>query len=92
MIVFIHLISSSEKSDISAFSSEQVAGRYKMQGKEMVSYETLYKWIWYEKRHGNKELSECLRHQGRKYAKRGATNRSRGIIKDRIGAACSDGR
>ena len=51
----------------------------------MVSYETLYKWIWYEKTHGNKELADNLRRQGRKYAKRGAANRSRGIIKDRIG-------
>lgn len=50
----------------------------------MVSHETLYKWIWDEKRHGNRELSDSLRHHGRKYAKRGAANRSRGIIKDRI--------
>lgn len=67
------------------YSPEQIAGRCRQQGREMVSYETLYKWIWYEKRHGNKELAECLRNQGRKYAKRGATNRSRGIIKDRVG-------
>ena len=67
------------------YSPEQVSGRYKMLGKEMVSYETLYQWIWSEKKHGNRELSDHLRHNGRKYGKRGAANRSRGIIKDRVG-------
>ena len=67
------------------YSPEQVTGRSRQQGKEMVSHETLYRWIWDEKRHGNRELSDHLRHKGRKYAKRGAVNKSRGIIKDRIG-------
>ncbi len=67
------------------YSPEQVAGRCRQQGKEMVSHETLYRWIWNEKRHGNGELSAHLRRRGRKHAKRGAANRSRGIIKDRVG-------
>ncbi len=70
---------------LSDYSPEQVAGRCRRQGKEMVSHETLYQWIWNEKRHGNGELSAHLRRRGRKYAKRGAANRSRGIIKDRVG-------
>lgn len=67
------------------FSPEQIAGRYRLLNIPMVSHETLYQWIWKEKRKGNKELAAHLRRQGRRYTKRGATNSSRGIIKDRVG-------
>ena len=66
-------------------SPEQIAGRCKLLDVPMVSHETLYQWIWEEKRKGNKDLAAHLRRQGRRYAKRGATNSSRGIIKDRVG-------
>ena len=67
------------------YSPEQIAGRCKLCNIPMASHETLYQWIWEEKRKGNRELSKHLRRQGRRYAKRGATNGNRGIIKDRIG-------
>ena len=67
------------------YSPEQVAGRYKVLGKDMVSHETIYQWIWQLKRRGEDEMACHLRHHGRKYGKRGATNCSRGIIKGRIG-------
>ncbi|MBR1539521.1 MAG: IS30 family transposase [Bacteroidales bacterium] len=35
------------------YSPEQIAGRCKLRGEEMVSKETIYKWIWKEKRRGN---------------------------------------
>lgn len=65
------------------FSPEQVSGRCKVKGITMVSHETLYRWIWSQKAHGDKEMAEHLRHHGRKYAKRGNIYKTRGIIKDR---------
>ena len=53
------------------YSPEQVAGRFRMEGKAMVSHETLYQWIWECKRHGDSEMAGHLRHNGRHYAKRG---------------------
>lgn len=66
-------------------SPEQIAGRFHLEGKEMVSHETIYQWVWREKRRGNREMAEHLRHRGRHYCKRGSEYKSRGIIKDREG-------
>lgn len=65
------------------FSPEQIAGRSKREGKEIVSYETIYCWIWENKRKGGK-LHLYLRRQGRKYAKRGSKNAGRGFIPNRV--------
>ena len=65
------------------FSPEQITGRCRLLGKEMVSHETIYKWIWADKRSGG-ELYKLLRRQGRKYAKRGSKNAGRGFIPNRI--------
>jgi IS30 family transposase len=42
----------------------------------MCSHETLYKWIWRDKRSGGNVYLH-LRHRGKKYRKRGASNNSR---------------
>lgn len=65
------------------FSPEQVAGRAKKVGVVCVSPERIYQYIWANKKDGG-ELHTHLRHQGRKYRKRGASKDSRGIIKGRV--------
>ena len=38
------------------YSPEQICGRFRLKGEEMVSAETIYRWIWQEKRRGNDEM------------------------------------
>lgn len=64
-------------------SPEQIVGRCRRDGIRMCSHETLYKWIWMDKRCGG-DLYRHLRHRGRKYAKRGAVNNSRAFIRDAV--------
>lgn len=65
------------------YSPEQVVGFCKKEGIACVSHETIYQYIWKDKKQqGN--LHTHLRRQGRKYRKRGAAKDNRGIIKDRI--------
>ena len=66
------------------YSPEQVTGRYRLKGEEMVCAETIYQWIWKEKRKGNDEMAKNLRHHGRHKQKRGGEYSSRGVIKERI--------
>ena len=35
------------------YSPEQICGRFRLKGEEIVCAETIYRWIWQEKRHGN---------------------------------------
>lgn len=65
------------------FSPEQIAGRSKLEGKSMVSHETIYLWIWEDKRNSG-TLHKLLRRKGRKYAKRGSKNAGRGFIPNRV--------
>jgi len=65
------------------YSPDQVAGTLKKQGKEYVSHERIYQYIWQDKKQKG-SLYLHLRHQGRKYRKRGHQKDKRGIIKDRI--------
>jgi IS30 family transposase len=65
------------------FSPEQIAGRSRLNGISMVSHETIYRWIWQDKRNGGK-LHKYLRRQGRKYAKRGSKNEGQGFIPNRV--------
>ncbi len=58
------------------FSPEQIVGRCKLEGKSYVSHETIYQYVWEDKRHKGK-LYEHLRHKGRKYRRRGASANSR---------------
>ena len=65
------------------YSPEQVVGYCRLHGIRMCSHESLYKWIWMDKRRGG-TLYMSLRRRGRKYAKRGAINNSRHHIPDAI--------
>lgn len=65
------------------YSPEQVVGFCRLHGIKMCSHETLYKWIWKDKRRGG-SLYQYLRHQGRKYAKRGAIYNSRKHIPNAV--------
>lgn len=65
------------------YSPEQVVGYCRRHGIRMCSHETLYKWIWEDKRKGG-NVYLFLRHRGRKYRKRGAINNSRGHIPNAI--------
>ena len=58
-------------------------GRCKLEGKPYVSHETIYQYVWADKRHKGK-LYEHLRHRGRKYRRRGAAKDSRGRIRDTV--------
>ena len=66
------------------YSPEQIAGRYKRDGKPMVCKETIYKWAWSEKRKAHPEMAQNLRHHGRRKRKRGGEYKSRGQIVDRV--------
>ena len=65
------------------YSPEQITGRSRLDGISMVSHETIYRWIWKDKRSGGK-LHNYLRRQGRKYSKRGSKNAGRGFIPNRV--------
>lgn len=65
------------------YSPEQVVGYCRLHGIRMCSHETLYKWIWEDKRCGG-TLYMYLRHHGSKYRKRGAVNNSRRHIPNAI--------
>ena len=66
------------------YSPEQICGRFRLKGEEMVCAETIYRWIWQEKRRGNDELARSLRHGGRRKLRRDSLYRPRGIIQDRV--------
>lgn len=66
------------------YSPEQIHGRFVLEGRDMVSHETIYQWIYRCKRKGDTEMAENLRRRCKKYAKRGQVNRTRGIIKNRV--------
>lgn len=66
-----------------AYSPEQITGRLHMENKVMVSHETIYRWIWKDKR-AKGTLHLYLRRQGRKYAKRGSSSNGRGMIPERV--------
>lgn len=66
------------------WSPEQISGWMKLQREATsVSYETIYRHIWHNKSRGGK-LYLNLRHQGKKYNKRGGKNAGRGLIPQRI--------
>ena len=65
------------------YSPEQIVGVSKNEGVSCVSHETIYQYLWQEKRKGG-YLYNQLRRKGRRYRKRGNNKDSRGIIKGRI--------
>lgn len=66
------------------YSPEQVSGVLKKEGSVCVSHETIYSWIWKDKKNKG-TLHTHLRCQGRRYRKRGSSKDSRGKIVGRIG-------
>jgi IS30 family transposase len=65
------------------FSPEQIVGKAKLDGKEMISIEGIYQYIWLNKRKGG-VLYKHLRTKGKKYKKRGGIKDSRGSIVGRV--------
>lgn len=71
----IHLLSKD-------YSPEQIVGTLKLEGKETVSHEWIYRFIWEDKRKGGK-LHKHLQTKGKRYRKRGSFKDKRGIIAER---------
>jgi IS30 family transposase len=65
------------------YSPEQIVGRAGLKGENCVSHETVYQFIWQDKKQGG-NLYKHLRNRGKKYKKRGNYKSQRGIIKDRV--------
>jgi len=65
------------------YSPEQIRGRAVVEGRECVSHERIYQYVWKDKKAGG-NLHTHLRHKGRRYRKRGNAKDSRGIIKERV--------
>jgi IS30 family transposase len=65
------------------YSPEQVKGYLKSQGEDYVSPESIYKYVWQDKKQKG-SLYKHLRSKGRRYRKRGALKDSRGRIINRI--------
>jgi len=68
---------------IAGWSPEQISGRLKLT-KKFISHETIYKWIWADKRSGG-NLYTLLRHKAKKYNKRKNKTAGRGLIPNRVG-------
>jgi IS30 family transposase len=64
------------------WSPEQISGRLALED-ELISYETIYRYVWKDKREGGL-LYKHLRHRGKRYNKRGSGKAGRGCIPDRI--------
>ena len=64
-------------------SPEQIAGRLTRKHQTKISPETIYKFIWQDKRTGGK-LYEHLRHRAKKYNKRSGKKAGRGLIPNRV--------
>ncbi len=65
------------------YSPEQAVGRAKIDNIEMVSTETIYQYVWHDKRKGG-TLYKHLRTKGKKYKKRGHLKDNRGLIAGRV--------
>ena len=67
------------------WSPEQISGWLKSKKNIQLSHETIYKFVWRDKRNGKAGLYKFLRHSGRKYQKRGQQKYAgRGYIPGRI--------
>lgn len=64
------------------YSPEQIVGTLKLEGKETVSHERIYQFIWADKRKGG-NLYKHLQTKGKRYRKRGCLKDKRGIIAER---------
>jgi IS30 family transposase len=69
------------------WSPEQISGWLKTRcGGQTVCHETIYKYVWENKRQGG-SLYRHLRHHGKKYNKRGSGKAGRGCIPGRVDIA-----
>jgi len=68
---------------IAGWSPEQISGRLRLTNK-FISLETIYKWIWSNKRSGG-DLYTFLRRRAKKYNKRKNKIAGRGLIPNRVG-------
>jgi len=66
------------------WSPEQIAGRLKVSGTASISHESIYQFVWKDKKKGG-SLYKNLRRCGKKYNKRGSKLAGRGLIPGRIG-------
>lgn len=64
-------------------SPRQISGSLRVKHGLHISHETIYKYIWKDKKQGG-ELYLNLRHRGKKYNKRGSKLAGRGLIPGRI--------
>jgi len=64
-------------------SPEQISGRLSLEMDVNISHETIYRYIWKDKREGG-DLYKLLRTQGKKYRARGSGKDSRGRIKNAV--------
>ena len=65
-------------------SPEQISGRLRIFEGLHISHETIYKFIWSDKRAGG-NFYKHLRHKTKKYNKRSGKNAGRGLIPNRVG-------
>ena len=65
------------------WSPEEISGRCRFEGIDMVSHETIYQFIYTDKQHGG-NLYKKLRRKGHRYQHRGSEYRRRGIIPGRV--------
>jgi len=64
-------------------SPEQISGRLRLELGIEISHETIYRYIWSDKKRGG-ELHKYLRSRGKPYRKRGRNKDSRGQIKNAV--------
>lgn len=65
------------------WSPEQISGWLKREGEHSISYESIYRYVWAEKKLGG-DIYKHLRKQGKKYDKRRHGKSTRGQIKNRV--------
>ena len=65
------------------WSPEQIVGRAKLEGMEMVSHERIYQFVWKDKAAGGL-LYKNLRNSSKKYKKRYGSRDNRGRIPDKV--------
>ncbi len=65
------------------WSPEQISGRLKLEGGTEISHESIYKYIWKDKKNGG-TLWKNLRHRAKKYNRRKGKASGRGLIPNRV--------
>ena len=77
------LISQIKEKLAQGWSPEQISGRFKADGFHKISHETIYKFVWKDKKAGG-DLYKNLRHKAKKYNKRSSKTAGRGLIPNRV--------